>query len=87
MPVLHLDNLPEDLYRQLERLAGAHCRPVPEEAVWLLKDAVARHGNGGETVPPGRSQLEVLEEIIRNRYAPAAGTPDSVDLLREDRDR
>lgn len=37
--------------------------------------------------PPGRSQAELLAELRRRSYTPPAGTPESVELLRQDRER
>ncbi len=43
------------------------------------------------TTPPaaqeGRSVREILAWIAANRITPAPGTPDSTDMLREDRER
>ena len=36
---------------------------------------------------PLRSQAELLAELRRRGYAPPAGTPESVELLRQDRER
>jgi hypothetical protein len=84
MSVLHLEHVPEDLYQRLESLAAADRLPLAEEAVRLLQEAVARKQAGSG---PARSQREILDEIVRGRYAPATGTPDSAELLREDRSR
>ena len=45
-----------------------------------------RSANGPPALPT-RTQREILDEIIRNRITPAPGTPDSVEMLREDRER
>jgi hypothetical protein len=84
MPVLHLDNVPEELYRRIECLAAAEQVPVTEETLRLLQEAEERKPAEQLT---GRSQREILDWIIRNRFTPAPGTPDSVELLREDRNR
>ncbi len=87
MAELHLENVPEDLLWRMEQLAAVEKVPLAEEALRLLHEAVAhkQQGNGG--LAAGRSQREILDEIIRNRYQPAPGTPDSVELLGEDRNR
>jgi hypothetical protein len=82
MPVLHLDNVPEELYGRIEQLAAAEQIPLTEETLRLLRQAVEIHR------PTSRANvLPLLEEIRRNRITPVAGTPDSVELLREDRGR
>lgn len=86
MPVLHLENVPDELFRRIEQLAAADALPVPEATVKLLQRAVNLY-------PPSRHQVSrsdvkaVLDRMERNRITPAPGTPDSVELLREDRNR
>jgi hypothetical protein len=88
MPTLHLDNVPDELYHQLEHLAAADQIPLAEETLRLLKEAVrSKQPGNGYSPPATRTQQEILEEIVRNRYTPAPGTPDSRELLREDRNR
>jgi antitoxin FitA len=82
VPDLHLESVPEELYRRIEQLAAAEHVPLTEEALRLLQDAVTR-----KPAHSARSQREILDNIVRNRYAPIPGTPDSVELLREDRRR
>jgi hypothetical protein len=36
---------------------------------------------------PHRSQAELLADLRRRSYAPPPGTPESVELLRQDRER
>jgi hypothetical protein len=82
MPVLHLDNVPEELYGRIEQLAAAEQIPLTEETLRLLRQAVDMNR------PTSRANVvPLLEEMRRNRITPVAGTPDSVELLREDRGR
>jgi antitoxin FitA len=82
MPVLHLDNVPEELYGRIEELAAAERIPLREETLRLLRQAVEMNP------PTSRENVALLlEEMRRNRITPVAGTPDSVELLREDRGR
>jgi hypothetical protein len=89
MPVLHLDNIPDELFRRIEQLAAADRMPMAEETVYLLQQAVARKQAPGEagTPPPVRSQREVLDDIGRLRWTPTPGSPGVVEMLREDRGR
>jgi hypothetical protein len=82
MPVLHLPDVPDELYRRIEQLAAADRVPLTEETLRLLRQAVSLNFSA-----PRASVLPLLEEIRRNRIVPAAGMPDSVELLREDRRR
>jgi len=77
MPVLHLDNVPEDLYRRLENLATTERVPLAEETVKLLQRAVDLRIH----------ILQMLEQVWRDRITPSPGDADSVELLREDRNR
>jgi plasmid stability protein len=80
MPILHVRNVPQELYEQIQRRAESEQRSISAEVVNLLRAAL------DEAEQP---QARVLERIRRRRfYRPAdAGTPDSVVLLREDRER
>ena len=82
MPILHVRNVPEDLYEQVRRRAAAERRSLSAEVIRLLEGALAQ-------AEPAGSQTEILAEIRRRRsFHPAhAGAPDSTTLLREDRVR
>lgn len=82
MPVLHLENIPEELYQRLEHLAERRRRTPAAEALKLLQEGVVRAEEGEQA-----KTQSMLDEIRRTRYPLAPGTPDSVDLLREDRAR
>jgi plasmid stability protein len=80
MSILHVRNVPNELYERIRRQAQAQNRSISAEIIVLLNRALA------ET---GQSQDEVLASIRRRRFfRPAnAGAPDSTTLLREDRAR
>ena len=80
MPILHLNDVPPDLYERLQALAEAHHRKPEAEAVRLLE-----HGLLAESAGP--SQAELLAELRHRSFLPPPGSPDSVELLREDRER
>ena len=80
MPTLHVRNVPVALYERIREQARHHQRSISAEVIVLLNRALAG---------TWRSQDEVLASIRRRRtFRPtAAGTPDSVTLLRQDRVR
>jgi plasmid stability protein len=80
MPILHVRNVPEDLYERIQQRAQSQHRSISAEVLSLLYDALEASE---------RPQARVLGEIRRRRfYRPAsADVPDSVALLREDRER
>lgn len=80
MPVLHLDNVPGEVYDRLRQLAAEHNHSVEAEAVGLLQ-------RGVRSDSAVRSQAALLDELRRRSFTPPPGTPDSVDWLREDRSR
>jgi plasmid stability protein len=80
MPVLHLDDLPGELYERLRQLAAAHHRTPEAEALHLLRQGLL-------PARTGRAQAELLADLRRRSFTPPPGTPDSVELLREDRAR
>jgi plasmid stability protein len=83
MPILHVRNVPERIYSRLQQRAETQHRSLSAEVVLLLDDALAAEETRA-------TQADVLERLRRHRHTfrPAdVGAPDSVALLREDRDR
>jgi plasmid stability protein len=80
MPALYLADVPAEVVDQLRQLATAHQTTVETEAIALLHRQL--HAQS-----PRRSQAELLAELRRRSYTPPPGTPDSVTLLAEDRER
>ena len=80
MPTLHVRNVPEELYQQVRQRAATKNRSLSAEVIVLLQRAL---------IEAERDQSEVLAGIRRRRFfRPAkAGAPDSLSLLREDRER
>jgi plasmid stability protein len=80
MPVLHIEEVPSEMYERIRQLATAHNRTLEAEAVSLLRQGLLSE-------PAGKSQAELLADLRRRSFTPPPGTPDSVELLREDRGR
>jgi plasmid stability protein len=80
MPILHVRNVPEDLYESLKQQAAAQNRSLSAQVITILARAVEQ---------PERSQREILENIQRMRsfHPIEAGAPDSTTLLRQERAR
>lgn len=80
MAILHVRNVPEELYVRLKRRAERERRSLSAEVITLLDWAVRE---------AERTPGDTLAAIRRRRaFSPsAAGAPGSTELLREDRDR
>ena len=81
MPILHVRNIPEELYAELKARAQKEGRSLSAQVIILLKQALEQ---------PARSQSEVLAAIDarRHRFDPRkVGAPSSTELLRQDRSR
>lgn len=80
MAILHVRNVPEELYARLKRRADSQRRSLSAEAIMLLEWAIEEAEHTSEAT---------LTSIRRRRsFDPArAGAPDSTALLRQDRDR
>jgi plasmid stability protein len=80
MAILHVRNVPEDLYDRIKQQAAAQKRSISAQVITLLERAVEQ---------PLRSQDEILDGIRRRRFfnPTDAGAPDSSTLLRQDRSR
>lgn len=80
MSTLHVRNVPEMLYSRIQHMAGEKGRSLSAEVIVLLEQALQdRERREG--------QLNLLAQARRHRFKPAAGTPSSDELLREDRER
>jgi len=80
MPILHVRNVPDELYARLQHRADVQRRSLSAEVITLLDWAVAEME---------RASAPTLASIRRRRFfdPSAAGAPDSTTLLREDRAR
>jgi plasmid stability protein len=80
MSILHVRNVPQDLYLRLKQRAETQRRSLSAEVVTLLEWAIEEVDRASELS---------LESIRRRRFfEPASvGAPDSTTLLREDRER
>ncbi len=80
MPTLHVRSVPEDLYTRVQELALSSNRSLSAQVVTMLYDALDQEERR-------RQQGEALRSIRRRRFTPPPGTPSSLELLREDRQR
>jgi antitoxin FitA len=99
MNKLILENLPDELFQQIEKLAQSHHHSVNEETINLLKIALAKTEAplkimvSPETDPTWeerrKNSVKVLQDIRNSRRVNPEnfGLLDSTELIREDRDR
>lgn len=81
MAILHVRNVPDELYERLRERAASQKRSLGAEVVLLLESAVTREaGTEGDLF----ERLRQRREALARRDGPF---PPSVDLLREDRAR
>jgi len=80
MNTLHVRSVPETLYQRLQQLAQNRNRSLSAQVIMMLSEAI-------EAEERRQKQVKVLNSIRRRRFTPPAGTPSSLDLLREDRKR
>lgn len=82
MATLHVRNVPDDLYAQLQDLATVQNRSISAQVVHLLDTAL-------QSELQRQAQIDILAGIRRRRSLrlPNVSELDSLTLLREDRDR
>jgi len=81
MPILHVRNVPEEMYTELKARAQTEGRSLSAQVIIMLEQALHQ---------PARPQSEVLAALDARRYrfSPRkAGAPPSTELLRQDRSR
>lgn len=82
MPTLHVRNVPEKLYKRIQKLAKDENRSVTAEVIQLLSQ--------GLQAREARRAAAALIERIRQRAQKVElprGWVDSVEMIREDRSR
>ena len=80
MSILHVRNVPEQLYERIKARAKTQRRSFSAEVIALLESAL----NEAERDPA--ATLQAIRER-RERYQISPDAPDSTHLLREDRER
>ena len=89
MATLHIDNLPEDLYQTIQRLATSANVSLSEVVIQMLAQAAPP----AQITAQQQEQLaETSEALARIRSRPrinltGSGLPDSTLMIRADRDR
>jgi plasmid stability protein len=79
MPTLYVRNFPDELYRKVRERAARNRRSIGGEVIVLLEQAL-------KTEDDRDRRLRALEDIAR-RHEGLPQSSDSLDLLREDRNR
>lgn len=80
MSILHVRNVPSELYERLQQLAQARNRSLSAQVITMLSQAV-------EAEERRRLQAAVLDSIQGRRFRIPEDAPSTLDLLREDRSR
>lgn len=85
MAILHVRNIPDELYERIKKRAHSEKRSLSAEILTLLE-----RGLNEDRRTPGprqRSIAKILEENRRDResWRLPEGAPDSVQLIRESR--
>lgn len=80
MQTLHVRSVPDELYERLRSLAQVEQRSLSAQVIHLLDRALQEEAQR-------QDQAQILAEIRRRRFTPPTPAPDSVEMLREDRNR
>jgi len=89
MATLQIENLPDELYSQIERLAAENNFTFSQAVIHLLKQSFETHKITINQEEPTKTMSEILQRIrSRPRVNPIDfGLTDSTILIREDRNR
>jgi plasmid stability protein len=79
MAVLHVRDVPDRLYRRIQRMAESQGRSLSAQVIALLEEAERQE-------EARRRQAAALEAIFQGAWAPPPGSPDSVELVHAVRD-
>ncbi|MBI1299001.1 hypothetical protein GC175_29070 [bacterium] len=78
MPTLHIRSIPETLYADIQMLAQLNQRSLSAQVIAMLTQGV-------EIERRQEQQAELLLDIRRRRFTPAANSPTTTEFLLEDR--
>ena len=76
-------SVPDELHEALKRLAQKHHRSLPAETIHLIEQAVSEE----DVLEQRRAAVDRIAERVRHLPPTPPGTPTSLEMLREDRDR
>jgi len=79
MPLLQVRDFPEDVYERLARVAHDENRPIDQEAIILLRQAL------DQKEEKTSKRKHILESITALDIKGSDSFPDPVYLIREDR--
>ncbi len=79
MAILHVRDIPDSLYKRMQKIAKSRGRTLSAEVIALFEEAI-------EQDEMRRKQADVLASIRQNRRTPPPGAPDSVELIRQIRE-
>jgi len=82
MSTLHVHDFPDDLFRQIQRLAKAQDHSFNAQVIVPLTQALQREKEKDRKV-----QVSALASIRQRRFIAPKNSPSSLTLLREDRNR
>lgn len=82
MATLHVRNVPEKLYKRIQKLAEAENRSLTAEVIQLLVQGLQAHEVRRDTM----AVIERIRQRARKMDLPEGWT-DSVELIHEDRSR
>ncbi len=83
MADLLVRGVPDELHERYKRLAQKHHRSLPAETIYLIEQAVAEE----EQLAQRRAALARIVERRRHLPPTPPDAPDSLTMLREDRNR
>ncbi|MBD2579904.1 hypothetical protein [Oscillatoria sp. FACHB-1406] len=83
MKTLNIENLPDELYRNLQNLAAARKLTLNETALYLLQQAFQFHELQDQPMSAILGKIRSRPRVNPN----SLGLLDSTMLIREDRDR
>jgi hypothetical protein len=80
MQTLQIHDVPDKLYNRLAALAQSEQRSLSDQVIYLLAKTL-------EVAAQPHDQAQILADIRRQRFTPPPTAPDSVEMVREDRNR
>ena len=79
MAVLHVRDVPDALYKRMQKIARSHGRTLSAEVIALFEHAIRQDDLR-------REQAKILKAIRDNRWTPPPGTPEASQLLQQVRE-
>lgn len=76
MASIFVNNIPERLYKQFQKVAAGQGRSISAQIILLMEETIRKE-------EARKAQAALIEDIQKRRWTPPPDMPDAVELLKQ----